>query len=244
MNVKSSFVAALAVSVFAAAPVSAQDMKTEPSATSAAQPAAEEAACELHVWPTHNFMGMNSGLLSGFGVVGALADVAAHDGRVRTVKDLMADYLGPDVQMAELEKAGLIRMLKLDGYHIVLEEPTPFKDDFKSHPELKAKAKAMTADIKAGKRLTASKSACYAELITTHIFYHKAMMYGSNLFTGWVFRVFGDKPKATKTATGQVKNPLELFPPKLPENVKQAKAELRGAFSKDFVEYVQKKVYP
>ena len=53
-----------------------------------------------------------------------------------------------------------------------------------------------------------------------------------------------EKPKATKTATGQVKNPLENFPPKTPEMVDAAKTELRDAYSKDFVEYVAKKVQP
>ena len=102
----------------------------------------------------------------------------------------------------------------------------------------------MNARIKAKQRLSDSTNPCYAELITTQIFYHKAMMYGSNLFTGWTYREFGDQPLATKIATGQVKNPLEDFPPKSDEKVEAAKAELRDAFSKDFVEYVQKKVNP
>jgi hypothetical protein len=42
------------------------------------------------------------------------------------------------------------------------------------------------------------KHPCYAELITTHIFYHKAMMYGSNLFTGWIYREFGAKQVAPR----------------------------------------------
>ncbi len=239
MTIKPSFLAALAAGAFVATPLAAQDMAAEAPVAPAA-----DAGCELHVWPTHNYLGLNMGLLSGFGVVGVLTDMAVHEGRVATVKDLMADYLGPDVQMAELDKAGLTRTLKLDGYRIVLEEPTPFKEDFKAHPELKARWKAMNAEIKAGRRLTDSKSGCYAELITTHIFYHKATLYGSNLFTGWIYREFGDKPQAKKTATGQVKNPLELFPPKSAENVQAAKDELRDAFSKDFVEYVQKKVMP
>ncbi|RYD50206.1 MAG: hypothetical protein EOP60_12315 [Sphingomonadales bacterium] len=154
----------------------------------------------------------------------------------------MADYLGPEVQMEELNKIGITETLKLKGYRIVLGEPTPFNEDVKKDPALKAKVKALNARIKAKQRLSDSKHACYAELITTHIFYHKAMMYGSNLFTGWIYREFGDKPLATKTATGQVKNPLEKFPPKAEADVEIAKVELRDAYSKDFVEYVQKKV--
>jgi hypothetical protein len=197
--------------------------------------------CELHVWPTHNYLGFNSGLLSGFGVVGAVADMAAHKDKVQTVKELMAEYLGPDAQMEELNRIGLADALKLKGYTIVLEEPTPFNEDLKRDPALKAKAKAMNARVKAGQRLSASKNGCYAELITTHIFYHKAMMYGSNLFTGWIFRDFGDRPLAKSTATGQVKNPLEQFPPKSPDLVQAARVELRDAYARDFTEWVQKK---
>ena len=205
---------------------------------------AESQQCELRVWPTQNYIGINTGLLSGFGAIGALADIAAHDGKVKTIKGLMKDFLGPDVQIEELNKIGLLATLKLPAnYKIIIEEPTPFNEDLKKDPELKAKFKEMNATIKAKKRLIFSTSPCYAELITTHIFYHKAMMYGSNLFTGWQFREFGDQPLAKKTSVGQVKNPLENFPPKTDENIEAAKLELRDAYSRDFSEYVEKKVF-
>lgn len=213
-----------------------------PAAAQDAASAAAPAACELHVWPTENYLGIQTGLLSGFGALGAVADIAAHDGRVRTVKDLMRDYLGPEVQLAELDKAGLVATLGLTGeWIVVIEEPTPWSEEFKQRPELKARAKAINAKIKAGQRLTDSTNPCYAELVTTHIFYHKAMMYGSNLFTGWVFREF-DGAKVKLKAQGQVKNPLEEFPPKSEELVEAAQAELRDAYAKDFAEYVEKKV--
>lgn len=204
--------------------------------------AADGSACELHVWPTENYIGINTGLLSGFGIVGALADQASHKNRVATVKDLMKDYLGPDVQMEELNKLGINETLKLDGYKIIVQDPTPFNEDAKKDPELKAKIKAMNKTIKAKQRLTDSTAPCYAELTTTHIFYHKAMMYGSNLFTGWVYREF-DGDTQTKVGKGQVKNPLEYFPPKTEEDIEKAQIELRDAYSKDFTEYVEKKVF-
>lgn len=229
--------------LLASVPAAAQEAPAaNAGAPAAEQPAAAEPQCELHVWPTENYIGINTGLLSGFGLVGAAADVAAHDGRVKTVKDLMRDYLGPDVQLAELNRIGIAETLKLKGYRIVVEEPTPFNEDLKKDPALKAKTQAMNAKLKAKQRLSASTNPCYAELIATHIFYYKAMMYGSNLFGGWIYREFGKGPIATRIAAGQVKNPLENFPPKKPEMVEPAKAELRDAYAKDFVEYVQKKV--
>ena len=237
MNTIPRVAAALAAAFVFAAPAAAKDVAPESAA-------ADGGTCELHVWPTQNYIGINTGLLSGFGAIGALADMAAHDGRVKTVKDHMADYLGPDIQIAELKKIGVTDALKLRGYRVVVQEAFPNNEDLKSNPELKAKIKTINAKIKAKQRLSDSTNPCYAELITTHIFYHKAMMYGSNLFTGWTYREFGNKPVATKVATGQVKNPLEHFPPKTPDKIDAAKAELRDAYSKDFVEYVQKKVVP
>ena len=217
-------------------------LAASPAVTAAIAPNSQ---CELHVWPTENYIGINSGLLSGFGIVGALADVDAHKNRVKTVKDLMRDYLGPDIQLAELDRIGLLNSLRLPPtYRIVIEAPTPWNEDLKRDPALKARVKEMNATLKAGRRLTASTSPCYAELITTMVFYHKAMMYGSNLFTGWVYRDFGDQPVARKTATGAVKNPLEVFPPKTPEAVEAAQAELRGAFVKDYREWLEKKAAP
>ncbi|MGL5839340.1 MAG: hypothetical protein ACRCY3_12650 [Sphingorhabdus sp.] len=213
-----------------------------PAVTTSAVAKAEQ--CELRVWPTENYLGVNMGLLSGFGILGAVADHEVHKDKVQTVKDLMREYLGPEVQIDELNKAGLLKTLKLpENYVVIIEQPTPFNEDLKNNPELKAKVKAMNATIKAKKRLSASTSKCYSELITTHIFYHKAMMYGSNLFTGWIYRDFGDKAVAIKTGTGQVKNPLEHFPPKTKDDIEKAKVELRDAYSKDFAEYVDKKVF-
>ncbi|WP_422344364.1 hypothetical protein [Parasphingorhabdus sp.] len=226
------------VAVAEAASVSEAPAVPEPSY----KLAADGSVCELHVWPTENYIGINTGLLSGFGIVGALADQAAHKNRVATVKDLMKDYLGPEVQMEELNKLGINETLKLDGYKIIVQEPTPFNEDAKNDPELKAKIKAMNKTVKDKKRLTDSTAPCYAELTTTHIFYHKAMMYGSNLFTGWIYREF-DGDKQTKVGKGQVKNPLEYFPPKTEEDIEKAQIELRDAYAKDFAEYVEKKVF-
>jgi hypothetical protein len=241
MGNKLHIVAALVSALISSQPVFAQDA----AAMAAETPklATDGSQCELHVWPTENYLGLNSGLLSGFGLIGALADQAAHKDRVKNVKDFMAEYLGPDVQLEELKRAGITKTLKLEGYKIIFEEPTPFNEDVKKDPALKLKVKALNAKLKAKKRLTDSTAPCYAELATTHIFYHKAMMYGSNLFTGWVYREFGDKPIATKISTGQVKNPLEYFPPKTEADVEKAKVELRDAYSKDFAEYVDKKVF-
>lgn len=225
-----------AAAMLLSAPLAAQD-EVAVTATAEAAP-----ACELHVWPTENYLGVKMGLFSGFGIIGALADQAGHAKGVRTVKDLMREYLGPEVQLEELQKLDYLAKLGLDAsqYEVIVEKPTPWNEDLKGNPELKAEVKALNQKIKDGKRLTDSTNPCYAELITTHIFYHKAMMYGSNLFTGWQWRQF-DGAKLVAEGKGQVKNPLEEFPPKDETMIEPAKVELRDAYAKDFAEWVQKK---
>lgn len=210
----------------------------------ASAPAAAESNCELHIWPTENYIGINTGLLSGMGLLGVVADGAVHKDRVATVKDMMRDYLGPDVQIEELRKAKVAEALGLPGYQIIVEEATPAPADLKKDPALKAKYKALSAKLKSGARLSGSTAPCYAELIGHNIFYHKAMMYGSNLFAAWSFRDFGNNGTAKpRRFDGAVKNPLEDFPAKTVEKTEAAKIEIRDAYSKDFLEYVQKKVH-
>lgn len=206
------------------------------------KPSLAQPACELHVWPTEDFLGFNSGLLSGFGIVGAVADQASHKNRVTTVKALMADYLGPKIQLEELEKVGILKTLKITDYRIIIEPPTPSNEDVKADPALKRATDALNAKLKAGERLTDSKAPCYAEFLITFVLYHKAMMYGSNLFVGTRYRDFSRPGEPVRQSAGAVKNPLENFPPKSPEMVEPAKAELRDAFAKDFTEWSQKKL--
>ncbi len=207
--------------------------------------AAQEAVptCELHVWPTEIYLGINMGLLSGLGPIGAVADVEAHKDRVATVKDLMKSWLGPDIQMEELAKADYKAKLGLAGHQVIMHPSLPTPEEAKTDPAIAEQRKATAAKIKAGQRLSDSKAACYAELVVDYIFYFKAMMHGSNLFANWIFRDFGPTgTKVVRMGNGQVKNPLEQFPSKTPDLIPAAKAELRDAFARDFAEYVAKKV--
>lgn len=213
----------------------------EGGAASEAPASTAKQECELHVFPTENYIGFNSGLLSGFGIVGAVADQEVHKDKVASVNSLMKDYLGPDIQLAELEKINYRARLGVQDWKVIIEPPTPSNEAVKADPELKAKVKLLNADLKAGRRITTSTNPCYAEFVLLSVFYFKAMMYGSNLLVGTQFRDFS-KGGAPVISIGAVKNPLEVFPPKKPEDVEAAKAELRDAFAKDFIEWADKKL--
>lgn len=191
-------------------------------------PIAPPAECELHVWTSKAYDGMQTGLLVGFGAIGAIANIEANKGKIKDVKGQMAEYLDADAQAAALQHLDLATMLKKPSLRVVIEQG-----------ELSAEeAKTLKARLT---RRTASTVPCYAELTVGRIFYHKAAMYGSNLFTYFIYRDFTDR-KTPSYYSGQVKNPLENFPAKSLDKVDAARAEIRDAFAKDFVEYVQKKV--
>ena len=209
------------------------------SSTAAAPPSS---GCELHFFPAKNFIAMSSGMLSGFGVVGALADAEGHKDRVRTVKELMSDYLTPQVQLEELNKVGLAATLKMPlDTQIISEQPFPNPDDIKRDPTLKAKSQEAQAAEKAGKRLTSSTSTCYAELFSPYVFYQKAAMYGTRIFTSFVFRDFRHS-SMPMTSKGQVENHVPNFPAVTSDQEEVAKTALIDAYGQDLQKWAELKL--
>jgi hypothetical protein len=85
MSIYSHKAALLIARLLSAIPAcaAAQDAAATPQeTTTAAQAAAPVAAapngCELHIWPAERMNAVTTGWLAGFGVLGAIADSAAH----------------------------------------------------------------------------------------------------------------------------------------------------------------------
>lgn len=205
---------------------------------------AQTARCELHIWPTENYLGMKmSGLGMMGGALGALIDHEATKGTVATVTQQMHDDLPPEAQVELLRSADVAASLGLAGYTIVVEPAVPSDAAGKADPAVKAALRAMDAKQRKGERLSAATTPCYAELVGDHIFYVKKPLVGTNLFVQWTFRDFGrDGGPKPRRFPGQVKNPLKAFPAGTPEQADAARADLRDAYAKGFVEYVAKKV--
>jgi len=195
-------------------------------------------SCELHIFPTKNYLAINTGVLVGLGPIGVVADIEGHKNRVKTVKELMAEILTPEAQIEQLNKVGILSTLKLPAdTAIIVEPPFPSAEDYKRDPLIKEKMKSVLADEKAGKRFTASASRCYSELVTAYIFYQKAAMYGTRLFTMWKFRDFQGKSTVVRTAKGQVENSASGFPPQSSDGLETSRQALLGAFAKDFTKW-------
>ncbi|NYT39423.1 hypothetical protein HZY97_01515 [Sphingomonas sp. R-74633] len=190
------------------------------SGAAAAQDAAAP-SCELHVFPTLEGQAMSSGLLAGFGVIGAVADAAGHKNRNVRDAEYLKDALGPNFQVDSLKTIDLVKELKLQPSTIVYETPI-------------ADRKITT---KATNRLSASSAPCYVELLVTQNFFKKTAIYGRSLNNRFILKDFRDGKAQAELVKGRGGNGLSHFPPKTEDEKPAAELDLRDAFVKNFLEF-------
>lgn len=178
--------------------------------------------CELHVFPTLEGQAQTTGWLAGFGVVGAIVDAESHkDGNISNAEYLKSS-LGPENQVIALKSVDLPAALRLPAGTQVIYE-TPVAD------------RAITT--KARTRLTSSTAPCYAELLVTQNFYIKRAIYGRSLNNRFIFKDFRGGGNVANLVKGRGGNKLSQFPPESVAERPAADADLRGAFTKNFLEY-------
>lgn len=186
---------------------------------------ASPAICELHVFPTLEGQAITTGWLSGLGVVGAIADHAKNKDRNLSESEYLQEALGPRFQIASLKTIDLVDELDLPaGTKVIYEEPIA---------DRKISTKTKT-------RLTGSTADCYAELLVTQNFYEKKAIYGRSLNNRFIFKDFRDGKHETKMIKGRGGNGLEHFPPKTTDETEAAEADLRQAFTANFLEYAKR----
>jgi hypothetical protein len=190
--------------------------------TPVASPAAEP-GCELHVFPSLEGKAMTTGWLSGFGVIGAVADAAKNKNRNISEAEYLKEALGPRLQVQALKGIDLPAQLKLPPSKIVYE--TAIAD--------------RNITTKAATRLSSSTAPCYAELIVTQNFYTKKAIYGRSLNNRFIFKDFRTGKDKAALVKGRGGNGLSAFPPKTTDETEAAETDLRTAFSKNFVEFAK-----
>jgi hypothetical protein len=196
-----------------------------PAATPAAAPAVADAgtACELHIWPAERFTAQTTGWLSGFGMLGALADSSAHADKDKGNRTEMASALDSPGQLAALQSLDLISLMKVPGAKIITHDK----------PLERHTMNKITT------RRAESNSPCYSELIVGDIFYQKAAIYGRSLRALFMYRNFGSGNKIVREYKAWGGNGLKLFPPKPGEDVQAANDELVHVFQTDFNEFAR-----
>ncbi|UKK85366.1 hypothetical protein L7H23_04455 [Sphingopyxis sp. BSN-002] len=194
-----------------------------PAAEVAAAPVAPPPACELHVFPTLEGQAMTTGWLSGFGIVGAVADAASNKNRNISDADYLKDALGPQMQIDALKSIDPVAALSLPPSQIIYETPI-------------ADRKITT---KAATRLSSSKAPCYVELVITQNFYTKKAIYGRSLNNRFIVKDFRTGKDKAALVKGRGGNGLSHFPPKTTDETEAAENELREVFVKNFLEFAK-----
>ena len=233
MNSIHRFALAAVVAVAWAPPIAAAQPGVTPPSS----------GCELHVYPTRYFRGSQRGALSGLGMLGGVIDADNNRDSVDFITDMMAKFLTPAAQMAQLRKANLLQALNLPAdTRVTVEAPLPNHEDIKVDPAAKARHDAMTAREKAGRRLTEATAACYGELVVRNVFYQKATFYGTRIFAFFTYRHFRDGASAPRVSSGQVENPAPDFPFKgSGGSGEEARDALLRAYAADFEKWVSLK---
>jgi len=187
--------------------------------------AAQDApACELHVFPTLEGQAQTTGWLSGFGIIGAVADAAKNKDRNVSEAEYLKEALGPRLQVQALKSVDIVAALGMPASTVISYE-TPIADR-------KISTKATT-------RLTSSTAPCYAELLVTQNFYTKRAIYGRSLNNRFIFKDFRIGKTNTKMVKGRGGNGLSHFPPKTTDETEAAEQDLREAFAKNFTEFAK-----
>jgi hypothetical protein len=189
--------------------------------TASAQDAAAQPSCELHIFPTLEGQAQTTGWLSGFGIIGAVADAAKNKDRNVSEAEYLKEALGPRLQIQALRSVDVVAALKLPPSQIIYEAPIA---------DRKISTKATT-------RLSSSTAPCYAELLITQNFYTKRAIYGRSLNNRFIFKDFRGGRTSTKMVKGRGGNGLSHFPPKTTDETEAAEQDLREAFSKNFLEF-------
>jgi hypothetical protein len=180
---------------------------------------AQTAPCELHLWPAGRMKSETTGLLSTFGGVGEeLIDRAAHASKDAHNRAHMRNTLDSQVQLDTLQSLDLATLLSLPAGTQIVRHDQPL--DRKTITKVKT-------------RRSDSKAACYSELITAEIAYHRGTIAGRTLTTLFAFRDFGSQDQVQFAYKARGKHHLMLFPAKKGEDAHAALDELRAAFGKD-----------
>ena len=178
--------------------------------------------CDLRVFPTLEGKAQTTSMLSGFGMIGAIADAAKNKNRNISEGEYLREALGPDFQKRALQSIDLVEELNLpEGTAIMFEEPIE---------DRKISTKTKT-------RLTDSSADCYAELLVTQNLYQKKAIYGRSLNNRFIFKDFRTGLTETKMVKGRGGNGLSHFPPKTTDETEAAEADLLQAFTANFLEY-------
>jgi len=207
-----------------AAPQNPEPATAEPAEAGSAATAAPVAAtptCEVHIWPAARVGAVTQGAGSWFGLIGAIADAAAHADQNKRDKAFIISVLDPAAQARAMREMNLPSALSLPAANVITHD---------AGIELNSETTG---------RLTQSTAPCYYDIVVRQLVYLKTattkgkmrtfiMVRGSNGNT----RVVDYKDSANHA--------LEVKLPKEGEDATEASRALIDAFKADLEEFSAK----
>lgn len=190
-----------------AAAVAALGLGHVPAAAGQAPP---ETGCEFHVWPSEGLMSVYHGWIHG-GIVNG--QIQGREG----YPALPPSPIETDVQRRILAESRPERLLGQPGHALIV------------HEEALSSRAIRTTEV----RLTQSTSNCYAELVVDDVVLQQDAVNGAFLKVLFRYRDFGALARPRRTFTSWVQRHIDGLPPRRPEDVDAAIANIREAFRED-----------
>lgn len=128
-------------------------------------PATLVPACELHVWPAARVDAVTQGAAAGFGLIGALIDVAAHADKNKRDTAFISGTLDAQAQARVLRELDLPARLHLPPSQVTIHD--------------------QGIDIRGDNphRLSDSTAQCYTEFVVRELYYFQSVAYSGQMRT-------------------------------------------------------------
>jgi hypothetical protein len=149
-----------------ATPVASAAPEPVAATAPAPAPAAPAPACELHVWPAARVGAITQGPAAGFGLIGALVDVAAHADKNKRDTAFITGALDAQAQANVLRGLDLPAKLHLPPSQVIVhDQGIDIKD--RDDPQ----------------RLSDSTAPCYTEFVVRALSYFQSFVYKGQMRT-------------------------------------------------------------
>lgn len=234
-------------------------MQYQKASASAAKPPAMPAPqssnsgpfCELHIFPTLDYINSSPEYARppgtyGSGLLGDFIGQKQKSGSGKFIPsglDQMKTLLTPEIQVQEIKANGILDLLKLPSdTKIVVEAPLPSEDQAKSDPSFAPYYAQYTKALKKSVAISTSTAACYRELRVVYASLSKGL--GSLKFsTSFTYRTFDQSHSETHIYDGERSVPKpEHFPALLDDQMGEAGTDIRRAFTQILKDWITHRV--
>ncbi|WP_420383758.1 hypothetical protein [Novosphingobium sp.] len=130
---------------------------------------------------------------------GSYVDGQVHKQTNQTIGAAVVQKIPPEAQAAAMKREDVLSSLRLPATtRVVIEDTLPAYDELGKDPVAKQRVSQLGEAVNAGRRISSSQSACYAELLVSAVGFARSPLDPPVLAVRWIFRRWqGTKPKNT-----------------------------------------------